>query len=66
MAHTLFLSRKLSINVDYCATLNPGSALRKFENKIPQAQASDDSFGEKVWDWNVDAMRKATRKTDAS
>jgi hypothetical protein len=26
---------------------------------MPHTQASDDAFGEKVWDWNLDAMKKA-------
>ena len=32
---------------------------RKFESKLPHPQCSDDEFGERVWEWNMAAMRKA-------
>jgi NAD(P)-dependent dehydrogenase (short-subunit alcohol dehydrogenase family) len=33
--------------------------LAKIESKMPHTLASDDAFGEKVWDWNLNAMKKA-------
>jgi hypothetical protein len=57
MAPTLFLSRKSCLNHDYQPIFN--SCLRKIESKLPHVQASDDVFGEKVWDWNLDAMKNA-------
>ncbi|KAJ3718952.1 NAD(P)-binding protein [Lentinula raphanica] len=33
--------------------------LAKFEDKLPHSQCYDDEFGEKVWDWNIEAMKKA-------
>jgi len=33
--------------------------LAKIEDKLPHMQASDDVFGERVWDWNLHAMQKA-------
>ncbi|KAJ4470084.1 NAD(P)-binding protein [Lentinula aciculospora] len=33
--------------------------LAKFEKKLPHAQCYDEEFGKKVWDWNMEAMRKA-------
>ncbi|KAH8805496.1 NAD(P)-binding protein [Xylogone sp. PMI_703] len=33
--------------------------LAKFENKLPHSQCYDDAFGERVWGWNMEAMRKA-------
>jgi hypothetical protein len=59
MARTLFLSRKLSINTNYHAMFTPVSTFSKLESKLPHTQASDDDFGKKVWDWNLDAMTKA-------
>ena len=32
---------------------------RKFESKPPHPQCSDDEFGEKIWEWNMAAMRKS-------
>ncbi|GAW01524.1 NAD -binding protein [Lentinula edodes] len=33
--------------------------LAKFEDKLPHTQCYDDEFGKRVWDWNVEAMKKA-------
>ncbi|KAK7460599.1 short-chain alcohol dehydrogenase [Stygiomarasmius scandens] len=33
--------------------------LAKFESKLPHPQCSDDEFGKKVWEWNMQAMNKA-------
>ncbi|KAJ3992094.1 NAD(P)-binding protein [Lentinula boryana] len=33
--------------------------LAKLEKKLPHSQCYDDQFGKKVWDWNMEAMKKA-------
>ncbi|KAL1967212.1 hypothetical protein VTN77DRAFT_3503 [Rasamsonia byssochlamydoides] len=33
--------------------------LGKVEDRLPHPQCADDQFGEKVWEWNINAMRKA-------
>jgi hypothetical protein len=57
MARILFLSRKSPL-IETCQFLT-SVYFRKIESKLPHVQASDDVFGEKVWNWNLDAMKKA-------
>jgi len=57
MAHILFLSRKSPLIRTCQSSISVN--FRKFESKLPHVQASDDVFGEKVWNWNLDAMKKA-------
>ncbi|KAJ3866983.1 NAD(P)-binding protein [Lentinula novae-zelandiae] len=33
--------------------------LAKFEDKLPHTQCCDDEFGKRVWNWYVEAMKKA-------